>query len=101
MEPVCKGKSSSKPSFLDSMLVFRGVLSLKLIAKAPENGWLEYDRFLLGQNADFQMRTVSFRECISYMIYDFMICLQYSTDLIFYIHNRFLKQEFQSFMYLC
>ena len=24
------------------------VPSLKLIAKAPENGWLEYDRFLLG-----------------------------------------------------
>jgi len=23
-------------------------LSLQLIAKAPENGWLEYDRFLLG-----------------------------------------------------
>ena len=25
-----------------------GVPSLKLTANAPENGWLEYDRFLLG-----------------------------------------------------
>ena len=30
---------------------------------APENGWLEYDRFLFGM-AYFQGRTVSFRECI-------------------------------------
>ena len=30
---------------------------------APENGWLEYDRFLLGM-AYFQRRTVSFRGCI-------------------------------------
>ncbi len=31
---------------------------------APENGWLEYDPFLLGQTAYFQGRTVSFREGI-------------------------------------
>ena len=34
--------------------------SLKLTAKAPENGWLEY-QFPLGM-AYFQARTVSFRE---------------------------------------
>ena len=28
--------------------VYEVVPSLKLTAKAPENGWLEYDRFLLG-----------------------------------------------------
>ena len=35
--------------------------SLKLTAKAPENGWLEYDSFLLG-GAYFQGEHVSFRE---------------------------------------
>ena len=34
--------------FLGDMLVFWGVPSLKLTAIAPENGWLEYDRFLFG-----------------------------------------------------
>ena len=34
------GKSSSKLSFSGSMLIFRGVHSLKLTARiAPENGW--------------------------------------------------------------
>ena len=28
--------------------------SLKLTAKAPENGWLEYDPFLLGFQPNFQ-----------------------------------------------
>ena len=36
--------------------------SLKLTAKAPENGWLEYDRFLLGPGAF----AVSFREAITF-----------------------------------
>ena len=36
--------------------------SLKLTAKAPENGWLE-DDFPFGKPY-FQGRTVSFRECI-------------------------------------
>ena len=31
---------------------------LKLTAKATENGWLEYDCFLLGQKTHFQGRTV-------------------------------------------
>ena len=31
---------------------------------ALENGWLEYDPFLLGQKVYFQVRSVSFRECI-------------------------------------
>ena len=35
--------------------------SLKLTANAPENGWLEYDRFLLGQKADLEGRTVDGR----------------------------------------
>ena len=30
------------------------MLSLKLTAKAPENGWLEYDRFLLGPRPIFR-----------------------------------------------
>ena len=29
----------------------------------PENGWLEYDPFLLGQKAYFQGRTDGFGEC--------------------------------------
>ena len=37
------------------------ILSLRLTAKAPENGWLEY-WFPFGK-AYFQGRTVSFREC--------------------------------------
>ena len=42
-----------------SILIFQGVMSLKLIAKAPENGWLEDDRFLLGRpRVHFQGRTV-------------------------------------------
>ena len=44
------------------MLVPRRVPSLKLTAKAPENGWLEYDSFPFGM-AYFQRRAVSFREC--------------------------------------
>ncbi len=47
--------------------------SLKLTAKAPENGWLEDDCFLPFGMAYFQRRTVSFREanrwCYSPMIY--------------------------------
>ena len=43
--------------------VQRWVPSPKLAAKALENGWLEYDRFLSGQKAYFQGRTVSSREC--------------------------------------
>ena len=38
--------------------------SLKLTAKAPENGWLEYDPFLLGWPI-FRCENVSFRECFS------------------------------------
>ena len=39
--------------------------SLKLTAKAPENGWLEYDCFLLGVCLFFRGKlAVSFRECI-------------------------------------
>ena len=34
------------------------------ILVAPENGWLEYDRFLLGRMAYFQGRTVSLPEGI-------------------------------------
>ena len=36
--------------------------SLKLALKAPENGWLGDDPFILGPSAYFQGRTVSFRE---------------------------------------
>ena len=36
--------------------------SLKLIAKTPENGRLEYDRFVLGK--PMFRGYVSFRECI-------------------------------------
>jgi len=36
------GISFSRGLFSGSMLNFRGVPSLKLTAKAPENGWLEY-----------------------------------------------------------
>ena len=43
--------------------VQRWAPSPKLTAKALDNGWLEYDRFLSGQKAYFQGRTVSFREC--------------------------------------
>ena len=39
--------------------------SLKLTAKAPENGWLEYDPFLLGSRPIFRCY-VSFRECICF-----------------------------------
>ena len=43
-----------------------GLPSLKLTAKAPENDWLEYDRFLLGQFGPiFRGKlAVSFRECM-------------------------------------
>ena len=37
--------------------------SLKLAAKAPENGWLEYDCFLLGPGLISVSFAVSFREC--------------------------------------
>ena len=40
------------------MLVVVQLPSLKLTAKAPENRWLKYDRFLLGQ-----ILPVRFREC--------------------------------------
>ena len=36
--------------------------SLKLTAKAPENGWLEYDPFLLGFGLFSGALAVSFRE---------------------------------------
>ena len=35
---------------------------------APENGWLEYDPFLLGAMAYFQGRAVSFRECSAFLL---------------------------------
>ena len=41
-----------------------GVPSLKLTAKAPKNGWLEY-YFPIGKPC-FQVRTVSFREGTSF-----------------------------------
>ena len=37
--------------------------SLKLTANAPENGWLEYDCFLLGPGLFSGAFAVSFREC--------------------------------------
>ena len=45
-------------------LNFLSVYTLPEINIAPENGWLEYDRFLFGM-AYFQGRTVSFREGLS------------------------------------
>ena len=40
---------------------------------APENGWLEYDCFLLGVNGLFLGAfAVSFRECSSYVYFLFM-----------------------------
>ena len=36
--------------------------AVKLTAKAPENGWLEYDRFLLGPGLFSGAIAVSFRE---------------------------------------
>ena len=40
---------------------FKQIPSLKVTAKHLKNGWLEYDRFLLGRLI-FQVRAVSFRE---------------------------------------
>ena len=40
--------------------------SLKLTAKAPENGWLEDDPFLLGFGNFSGAFAVSFRECTSF-----------------------------------
>ena len=45
-------------------LNFLSLYTLPEINIAPENGWLEYDRFLFGM-AYFQGRTVSFREGLS------------------------------------
>ena len=39
---------------LDMVLPPKRLPFLKLTANAPENGWLEYDGFLLGQKAYFQ-----------------------------------------------
>ena len=41
--------------------------SLRLTAKAPENGWLEYDRFLLGPGLFSGAFAVSFREGSSFL----------------------------------
>ena len=48
------------PIFRGELLVSGSLPSLKLTARAPENGWLEY-WFPFGM-AYFQGRTVSFRE---------------------------------------
>ena len=53
--PLGKWDSYWKPSFPGSMLIFGGVFGIFI------NGWLEYDPFLLGKTAYFQVRTVSFR----------------------------------------
>ena len=45
------------------MLNFWGVSSLKLTAKAPENGWLEDKPFLLGPGLFSGAFAVSLREC--------------------------------------
>ena len=45
-----------------------GIPSLKLTAKAPKNGWLEYDRFLFGGPV-FQGRTVSFKEGMIHFLF--------------------------------
>ena len=49
--------------------------SLKLTAKAPENGWLEYDCFLLGQfRPIFRCKlAVSFREYKKFPTYPWII----------------------------
>ena len=45
------------------------ILKLKLTAKAAENGWFQYDCFLLGQfRPIFRKTCVSFRECTSLSI---------------------------------
>ena len=49
-------KTSSKESLQGTRKVY--LPSLKLTAKAPENGWLEYDCFLLGPTIHFQGRGV-------------------------------------------
>ena len=51
-----------QPRVLERWIAKNNLPSLKLTAKAPENGWLEDDPFLLGWSI-FQVRTVSFREC--------------------------------------
>ena len=53
---------SKQPWGVDLPMVDTNLPSLKLTAKAPTHGWLEYDPFLLGKTAYFQGRTVSFRE---------------------------------------
>ncbi len=45
----------------------RGYWNLKLTANAPENGWFEYDRFLLGPGLFSGAFAVSFRECLYFL----------------------------------
>ena len=54
-------KSYERSGGVERILRDRSILwegpSLKLTAKAPENGWLEGDPFLLGPSAYFQVQT--------------------------------------------
>ena len=45
---VCPNSIIFGPKIPTSIEIHRKIHSLKLTAKAPENGWLEFDRFLLG-----------------------------------------------------
>ena len=60
----CLGWFTTFNWFVLSMISKPPTPSPKLIAKAPENRWLEYDRCLLGGPAYFSgAMFVSFREC--------------------------------------
>ena len=59
MEHPIKMDDLGVPLFLETPIYI-----LKLTANAPENGWLQYDPFLLAAfRPIFILRAVSFREC--------------------------------------
>ena len=61
--------SPQNPWFSGKLAIFERykvtiLLEMNLTAKAPENGWLEYDRFLLGPGLFRGAFVVIFTECI-------------------------------------
>ena len=59
---------------------------------APENGWLEYDRFLLGPGQFSGAFAVSFRECMTFHYTDwFIVGILISASLNLYITGEYIE----------
>ena len=67
------------PKFLVSKTKIRCIISLKLTANAPENGWLEEKTFLLGFPLFSGAFAVSFREAYIVKIETLLFFLYIST----------------------